>query len=234
MPDVLIYGDTIRSPEARHEVPVAIPDPILYIERDGQRHVLVGSFEVPRVEAANAGLTPHAPEEYGLDELLAQGMPRPEVWLEVEVRAVKQLGVSEAVVPPGFPLLLADRLRSAGVDVRPERELFAQRRRVKNEAELAGIRNAQRATEAGARAGAELLRRAEADGGVLVVDGEPLTCERIKLAVVAALTAHDCTADVIIVSHGAQTAIGHEMGAGPSAPAEPIVGDILPRLPASG
>ncbi len=70
MPDVLIYGDTIRSPEARHEVPVAIPDPVLYVERNGDRHVLVGSFEVPRVEAAGVGLTPLGPEEFGLDDFL--------------------------------------------------------------------------------------------------------------------------------------------------------------------
>ena len=33
--DVVIYADTIRSPELRHEVPLALPDPFLYIERDG-------------------------------------------------------------------------------------------------------------------------------------------------------------------------------------------------------
>ena len=33
MPDILIYGDTIRTPELRHEVPVAIPDPFLYAEK---------------------------------------------------------------------------------------------------------------------------------------------------------------------------------------------------------
>ena len=33
---VLIYGDTVRSREMRHEVPLAIPDPFLYIEQNGQ------------------------------------------------------------------------------------------------------------------------------------------------------------------------------------------------------
>jgi len=49
VPDVLIYGDTIRSPELRHEVPVAVPDPFLYVERDGSRYAFVGSLEVPRM-----------------------------------------------------------------------------------------------------------------------------------------------------------------------------------------
>ena len=32
MPDVLIVGDTVRSPELRHEVPLSVPDPFLYAE----------------------------------------------------------------------------------------------------------------------------------------------------------------------------------------------------------
>jgi len=35
--DVLIYADSMRSPELRHEVPVAVADPFLYVERDGRR-----------------------------------------------------------------------------------------------------------------------------------------------------------------------------------------------------
>ena len=38
MPDVLIYGDTIRSPELRHEVPVPIPDAFLYAEKRSEEH----------------------------------------------------------------------------------------------------------------------------------------------------------------------------------------------------
>ena len=37
MPDVLIIGDTFRSPELRHEVPLGVPDPFVYLERDGVR-----------------------------------------------------------------------------------------------------------------------------------------------------------------------------------------------------
>ena len=46
--------------------------------------------------------------------------------------------------------------------------------------------------------------------------------------------AHDCTADDMIVSHGAQTAIGHHMGEGPIAADEPIVFDLFPRDRATG
>ena len=39
MTDILIYGDTIRSPELRHEVHVPIPDPFLYAEKGDRRIV---------------------------------------------------------------------------------------------------------------------------------------------------------------------------------------------------
>jgi Xaa-Pro aminopeptidase len=49
VPDVLIYGDTIRTPELRHEVPVAIPDPFLYAEKGDRRIAILHSLEIPRV-----------------------------------------------------------------------------------------------------------------------------------------------------------------------------------------
>jgi hypothetical protein len=47
VPDVVIFADTVRSPELRHEIPLAIPDPFLYIERNGDRHVVIGALELP-------------------------------------------------------------------------------------------------------------------------------------------------------------------------------------------
>jgi Xaa-Pro aminopeptidase len=229
MPDVLILGDTIRTPEARHEVPLAIPDPVLYVERDGDRHVVVGSFEVPRVLELGGVVQPHAPEEFGYDDLLAQGLSRYDAWVQVWLRAARELGVTDAVVPPSFGLELADVLRAEGIEVSSDRDFFVQRRRAKNEAELAGIRRAQRAAEAGMSAGVELLRRAEISGGAVLLDGEPLTCERIKVAVEAAFSAHECSADEFIVSHGPQTAVGHDMGSGPIVADEAIVLDLFPR-----
>jgi Xaa-Pro aminopeptidase len=226
--DVLISADTLRSPEMRHEVPVVVPDPFLYVERNGERHVVITPYEVERVEGVD-GLKPHPLEAFGWDELVAQGMPMEQVQLETFVRAVKELGVRSAVVPSSFPIGLADRLRAEGVELTPDDEAFVQRRRVKTEPELEGIRRAQRGAEAGIDAARELFRRAEDKDGALTVDGEPLTSERVKLAIQQALTDRDLQADEFIVSHGAQTAIGHEMGSGEIKAGEPIVIDLWPR-----
>lgn len=234
MADVLIYADSVRSPEMRHEVPLTVPDAFLYAERDGKRSVVASSFELGRIKAVAPDIEALPLEEFGIDELYAQGLSREEIELEVALRAARRFGVQDAVVPSTFPLELADHLRSNGIQVRADRGHFVERRRVKNDAELAGIRRAQRAAEAAMDAARDLLRSAERRNGSLLVDGEPLTCERVKLAVEQAFTANGAFADEFIVSHGPQTAVGHDMGSGPIAPDEPVCLDLFPRDRESG
>ena len=228
MPDVLIFADSIRCAELRHEVPLAIPDPFLYAEHEGERVLVISSLELARVrDLEGVRVVPH--EEAGEPELIAAGVPREEISTRVSVLACKQLGIRSAVCPPTFPLELADLLRDEGIEVRADRRFFADRRRVKNPVELEGIRRAQRAAEAAMDAVRGLLRQADASDSVLVVDGEPLTSERLKRAIGEVFTEHDMAADEFIVSHGPQSAVGHEMGTGPIAPGEPVVVDLWPR-----
>jgi Xaa-Pro aminopeptidase len=229
MTDVLMYADTYRSPELRHEVPIGIPDAFLYAEKDGVKHIAIGAMEIPRL--AELGLFElHPSEEFGSDELMrAGGLSYSELRQEVAVRAAKALGITNAVVPEAFPLWLADRLRAEGVELTVDGGLFDDRRRVKTDAELAGIRRAQRAAEAGMDAARELLRSATPNGKGLEVDGEPLTVERVKAAMSQAFAAHGTTADDFIVAPGPQGAVGHDMGSGAISPGVPIVIDIWPR-----
>jgi len=229
MPDVLIIGDSMRSSELRHEVPIAIPDPFLYAEVGGKRLVAVSSFEKGRIDDLGTDLEVHTLEEFGYDELIERGLAETEFWREVWLAAARGLGVQDAVVPTTFPTGHADHLRASGVELRVDQPAFAQRRRIKNEAELAGIRRACRAAEAGLRAGLELLQAAERTAGQLVLDGEQLTCERVKQAVERAFGEHGSAADEFIVSHGSQTAIGHDMGSGPIAANDIVLFDLFPR-----
>jgi Xaa-Pro aminopeptidase len=228
MPDVLMYADTFRSPELRNEVPIGIPDPFLYIEKDGAKHIAIGAMEIPRLR--ELGLFElHPNEEFGLDDMIADGLSYDAVRHEIPVRAVQALGITSAVVPENFPLWLADRLREAGVELTANGPFFGERRRVKTEPQLAGIKRAQRAAEAGMDAARDLLRRAQQNGDALEVDGETLTVERIKAAMSEAFVHHGTTSDEFIVAPGAQGAVGHDMGSGPVRPRVPIVIDVWPR-----
>ncbi len=223
-----MFADTVRSPELRHEVPHAVADRFLYGEHEGTRFVAIRSLEVARMREIE-GLEVIPFEDLGLDELLAAGRSHEEILLEVAANACRRFGVARASVPADFPVELADHLRAAGIDLAVDRPLFAARRRSKNGDEIAGMRRATRAAEAGTRALAELLRRAEVVDGRVLLEGEPLTSERLKVAVAEAFTANDATADEFIVAHGFQTCVGHHMGSGEIGYGEPITVDLWPR-----
>jgi len=233
MPDVLIFADTVTTPEMRHEVPVLVPDPFLYAEKDGKKITMSTAFEVERI--AEAGIEAHAYEEFGYDELLADGKRTrfDIIALDLPLNACRAWGIEEAVVPWKSPAYVVDHLRENGITLTPDHQFFSDRRRVKNEAELEGIRRAQAAADAAMGAARDVLARASQSNGSLTVDGEPLTVELVKGAIRRTFTEHNVASDDFIVSHGAQTAIGHELGHGEIAPDEPIVIDLWPKDPES-
>jgi Xaa-Pro aminopeptidase len=223
MQNVLIYGDTIRSPELRHEVPVPAPDPFIYLEQNGSRYAFVGSLEVPRMREV-AGLEPVPLEELGIDELIEQGKKWHETAPELILRACRRQGIESAVTPRDFPVELADYLRANAVLVHPEGDLFDKRRRVKTDSELDGIRRAQRSCELAMDAVRARLRA-----------GRGVTCEDLRAEANRVFTESGVTTpDIVIVSHGPQTAVGHEPGHGQIAEGEPVVVDLYPREPDSG
>ena len=229
---VLIYADSFRSADMRHAVPLGVPDPFLYAEETGGRHVFASSLEAARIRELGL-FEVHVSEELGMDELIASGVDRRELDAQLALRAVASLGPTRAYVPANFPVWLADRLRADGVELAVDQELFDDRRRAKTDAQLAGMRRAQRAAEAAMDACRELLRRAEIRGDELLLDGEELTVERVKADLNVVFAAHDTTADEYIVAPGAQGAVGHDMGSGPIRPNTPLVVDIFPRDNAS-
>ena len=235
MATILLYGDTIRYPSMRHEVPLEIIDELLFAGRDGGAFVLTSSLEAGRI----AEVLPEAElvtfDALGLFELIEEGMPRDEAELETAVRALRRWEVEDAVVPADFPLALADRLRGAGIGVEVDARTVEARRRVKTPAELAGIRRAQRAAEAGMAAAEELIRGARREGGRLHHDGELLTAETVRAAIRAACAAAGAPAPPgIMVVSALSEGDGHDPGFGPLPADLPIGIDLWPRDEESG
>src|SRR5205085_2567764 len=181
------FGDPVRSAALRHEVPLAIIDPLLWAQSDDRTAVLTTDIERSRIAA-------HLPDveildffDFGYRELRQQGCSTAEATREVVARAVQSLGIGDAVVPEEFPVGLADRLRSDGVRLVVDEQAIASRRRAKHGHELDGVRAAQRAAEAGMAAAEAILARAEPGGeGRLYVDNEELHAEHVRDALRAA------------------------------------------------
>jgi Xaa-Pro aminopeptidase len=234
--NVLIYGSTETSPALRHEVPLAVIDPFLYLEAKGRRAVLTNPLEDARIAQAAPDVELLLEDALGRSELIAEGHRRTAADQELCVRAVAALGIDEASVPPDFPLALADRLRGAGVALTPDEAFFRERRRQKTDAEMAGIRRAadiacQAMTEA-----ASMLREATIDGDSLVLAGELLTAERVRgrIREVCVRAGAPTPADIMVIPAGPNAAIGHEPGEGPLPAHIPIEVDLWPRDERSG
>src|SRR5262249_46189342 len=159
--------DTIRSADMRHAVPLAVPDPFLYAEADGVRRVFSNSMEAARLRELGL-FEVSISEEFGIDELIAQELPWRELRAQLVVRQVASLGVTQFPVPEGFPLWLADRLRAEGFELEVDQDLFDDRRRSKTDAQIAGMRRAQKAAEAAMDTCRDLLRRSEISGDQLL------------------------------------------------------------------
>jgi len=150
MTATLLYGDTIRYPSLRHEVPLEIMDPFLFVEHDGRAHVLTNVLERDRIAAVLPDAEFAMLDELGYFELVAGGMRPEDAELEIVVRALERWGVADAVTAPDLPVAVADRVRAAGISLVVDFAAIEGRRRAKTSAELEGIERAQRAAEASA------------------------------------------------------------------------------------
>jgi Xaa-Pro aminopeptidase len=197
---LLIYGAPDASPDLFHTIPTGIIDPFLYLEDNGRRAATVSVLDAHKVAE--------------------HGISRHEVDVELCRRACERFGVSQAIVPSEFPLGVADHLRAGGIELTVDPELFVKRRRAKTEAEIAGIRRAQAAADAAMAVGAQMIRELRSG----------LTSEDVRTAMQEACDERGCDLpDDVIVSHGPQSAIGHESGFGVITAGEPVVVDIWPR-----
>jgi Xaa-Pro aminopeptidase len=232
--DFLFHGDTERSAAMRHELPVSIGDPFLLGIVGGRMHVMASTLERTRIAAAAPDAVLHDLADLGFHELLESGMSHSELDLELTSRAAAAMGVSEAIVDPEMPVAVADRLRADGIVIHPDDEAIAARRRVKSGAELAGIRRAQAAAEAGMSAAAALLRQAAPDDGRLVLGGEVLTAEAVRAVLRDACQQHGAPAPPDVIVASVWQGFGHEAGSGPLPANLPIAIDLWPRDELSG
>src|SRR5687767_10057608 len=177
---LLVYGAPEHDADLFHAIPVGIIDPFLYVEADGRRAATVSVLDADKVR--ELGIEVLDPYALGRDELLQAGLPAHEIDVEVALRACRAVGVQSAVVPPAFPVAVADHLRAAGLELTVDAEAFTERRRRKTGAQLEGIRRAQRAADAAMAVAARMIR-----------EGAPgLRSEDVRAAMQAASEEHGC------------------------------------------
>jgi Xaa-Pro aminopeptidase len=225
---LLILADSVRDADLFLATGISVGDPFIYVETNGQRLIVTSEIEADAARRNSTATDVWLSSRFGARELLDGGMGSDDAQIEVLGRVVADLHLDEVVVPPSFPVVAADHLRGQGVAVQPDRERFQLRRRPKDERALAGIRAAQRATEAAMARVVEVLGSSSRKGDGLMFDGEELTAEHVRAEVIATLRGHGCEGEPPITSPGPQGAFVHELGTGPVRPGESLIVDIFP------
>jgi Xaa-Pro aminopeptidase len=226
---LLFYADGYRFPDVYHTTKFLAPDPIIALEDVEELVIVTSSLEEGRARKESRATTIVNMNEYGAQELSAQGVSGAEFWAAIMKRFLDERGLRRVAVPPYFPLAEADRLREMGIDLVLAMDL-RERRRVKRPDEVEAIEAAQRATEDAWREGVDAIRRAKARADrTLELEGAVFTAERLRAIVESALLERGCASDGAICAPGPQAADPHQIGTGPLHAGEPIVMDIFPQ-----
>jgi Xaa-Pro aminopeptidase len=210
------------------------PDDFLTLY-DGAVHLLVSGLEYGRARKEARAATVERTADFDANAKLREhGETEGTHRLHAEFLASH--GVESVATPSAFPLGAADGLRERGVEVTPDHEDTVGRiRATKTDEEIEWMRESQRANEKAMATAERLLRDAEPDvDGVLHLDGEVLTSERVAEEIEVSLLRNGCALAETIVAGGAQAADPHDRGSGPLYEDEPIIVDIFPRSKETG
>ena len=227
---LLLIGGGADAVPVRYIAGFTAPDPFLFVSVRGESHVLVSMLELGRARRAATGLTCHTPESLGLGRAERRDLGKQALAL------ARHLKLKTAHVSRQCPVGVARALEAGGVRVRLAREPLFPGRLCKNEAEVAHLRSAQRASARAMRGAMDCIAAAEIgpEGRLLTPEGEPLTSERVRAGIEVSLLEDQCGGDEIIVAGGDQGVDPHERGHGPLYAGHTVVLDIFPRSKSSG
>ena len=149
---------------------------------------------------------------------------------QAAAECLRRAGVTKVVGERSLPLIFAEFLQRAGISVKCETNLWVAERRQKSEEEIEHLRAAQDVTEQVIRFACERIAQAEArSGGVLYHENEPLTSERVRMAVDHRLMDYGFTNPTSIIAGGPTGADCHDVGLGALLTGQPVIVDIFPR-----
>lgn len=230
MPDAtLLFGDSYRNPSILYRTGFLAPDPVVYLESDGQGTLLVSTLEFGRARAQSRVDRVANFEDYEFTRLLKSSSGPDDAYAQMIRAWLQQAGVERVKVEPDFPLGLARALEARDVVVECDRPLFGEARRRKRPDEVEAVAATQRAAQEAMRAAEDILRDADVHDGVLYHQGEPLTSRRLIGAIETELLLHGCGTDgSTIAAGGPGGADPHNADTGQILADQPVIIDIFP------
>jgi Xaa-Pro aminopeptidase len=230
---LLVIGAPQHDATAYHLSGFLAPDPVICLRAADKKYLAVSALEYGRAEKEAPVDELISFDELDLTRLARELKSGARAFAAAAANFLKKLGAegSPVTVPPHFGVAYADELRARGFKIEPKSRLFADLRRVKTQAEISHIEEAQRVVEEVCAHAVGILEEAEvADDGTLRWREEILTSELLRSEIEVELLRRGCSADEgTITAGGSQAADPHERGSGPLRAGETIILDIFPR-----
>lgn len=222
----LLYCDSENHADLLYAAGVFAPDPFLWFEVAGQATVVVSPLEIGRFrKSVHPGV-----RVLGMGEAKRHYHARSHQTADLVAAIAKAEKVRSWEVPADFPLGLATALRRRKLRIIPAKGHFFPARATKTAAEVEHLQRGVQLAELGLARGLEVLREAHIGAAdALHWQGAPLTAERLRGEIDAAIMREGAVAKFTIVAPGAEGADPHNQGFGPIRAHQPIVIDIFPR-----
>jgi Xaa-Pro aminopeptidase len=201
-------------------------DPFIWWEARGKTHAALSPLEIDRAK-------PIAQKNQWLAHGIGEFLPpqaKDNSAASVVPGIATKYKIKSFVVPGQFPAGLLEKLRGKGLRVEVSDQPFFPERSRKTKEEIVALTAALRVAETGLRRGIDVLKASKADKrGFLKWSGIPLTSERLRAEMDAAVLHAGGSPANTIVAGGLQGCDPHERGHGPLRVNEAIVLDIFPR-----
>jgi len=230
---LLMVADSERDANMLYAVGMFVPDPFIWLRHRGRDYVLLSDLEFDRARRQAPHCRVLSLSRYQA-KLRSRGIQRPEL-AGIILLLLRERGIRRVVVPQNFPHGLAAELLRRRIAVKTRPGSFFPERECKSAAEVRKIRAALLMAEIGMAAAMQALRRSKiGKDRRLVYRTLPLTSERLRAIIDAAILQAGGLAQHTIVAGGKQGCDPHETGYGPLRAHEPIILDIFPRSQKTG
>lgn len=229
---LVIAGIPETNRSLLHAIRFEVGDPAALVQvpaNAGRRRILiVRDIEMDRAKQHARADIVRCPADYAPPEGLSGD--RETATAQAVASCLAQSGVKRAIGHRSLPLIFADMIRTAGIDLDCDPDMGVDERRMKDETEVTALRRAQHITEEAMRLACRLVANADVDhDGTLMVGDEVLTSERVRTEIDTFLLRRGFESGGPIVAGGTDGGDCHARGSGPLRTGEPVIIDIFPR-----
>jgi Xaa-Pro aminopeptidase len=226
---VLMVGESFHNADLYYVSQFLAPDNFAYVCANDEEYIIVSSMEFGRAEKESRVSNVISRDNYDYTGRLRKLKREDAATADMLAAFLAEISVKGVAVPENFPLGIADRLRSNGVEVTAAPLEIEQRRMIKSPEEIEKIREVQKINEKAMARAIDIIRKSKVRDGILQYHDKPLTSERLHREIDLVFAKNGCEATDTIAAAGPRSADPHFAGAGPIPADQLIVLDLFPH-----